>query len=142
MALHFPADDMSCQCSNIHLQFVFLEESHNIPKETIYRSLFFRRRKRQKHSYFHGFLVCFLTHYTFVAEMRSKICTKYTLTTYQEQHATLILHVKSELILLTTHSTFTKVTIMFSLTDIYEEKKLKRQMCCIVFTSCIEYESY
>jgi len=94
LALHFPADTMSCQCSNIHLQFVFLVESHNIPKETIYRSLFFRRRKRQKHSYFHGFLVCFLIHYTLVAEMRSKIYTKYTLTTHQEQHATLILHVK------------------------------------------------
>ena len=28
---------------------------------------------------------------------------------------------------------------MFSLTDIYEEMKQKRQMCCVVFTSCIAY---
>jgi hypothetical protein len=103
LALHFPADAVSCQCINVHLQFVFLEESHNIPKKAICGSLFFRRRRRQKHTYFLGFLVCFLIHYTLVAEMRPKICTKYTSTTHQEQHATLILHVKSEHILLTPH---------------------------------------
>jgi len=27
---------------------------------------------------------------------------------------------------------------MFSLTDVYVEMKWKRQMCCIVFTLCIE----
>jgi hypothetical protein len=26
LALHFSADAMSCQCTNVHLQFVFLEE--------------------------------------------------------------------------------------------------------------------
>jgi hypothetical protein len=45
LALHLPADAMSCQCSNVHLQFVFLEESHNIPKEAIYGSLFLEEEK-------------------------------------------------------------------------------------------------
>ena len=45
LALHFPADAMSCQCSNVPLQFVFLEQSHNIPKEAIFGSLFLEEEK-------------------------------------------------------------------------------------------------
>jgi len=39
----------------------------------------FRRMKGQKHSYYHVISVCFNKPCTLGAEMRSKICTKYTL---------------------------------------------------------------
>jgi len=47
----------------------------------------FIRMKGQKHSYYHGISVCFNKPCTLWAEMKSKICIKFTLTADLEQNS-------------------------------------------------------
>jgi hypothetical protein len=93
LAIHCPTDAKGCQCSNVHKQFVFLEQIHNTElcecqKDSKHAlNIEFTQRGHQLCTLYHGISVCFNKPSNLGAEMRSTICSKYTQTDDLEQNS-------------------------------------------------------